>query len=198
MAFEVRKSKTLISLLKGPLYRESSPIIWHDLMFFQEQIREYFSHLGLVLFLNEEDGFGFLKQAAQDYSQIQDAEESSLPKLIQQRALSFELSLLLVILRRKLAEHDNLSADPRLILDEREILQMLQVFLSATNNDVKQKKEVDTLIEKSIELGVLRRMSHDPKKLEVLRILTAIFDTDKLSALDSLILEYKDYAAQST
>ena len=195
MAFEVRKSKALIHLLKGPLYRESSPIVWHDLIFFQEQIREYFSHLGLVIFLNEEDGFAFLKQGLE---LEQDTEESSLPKLIQQRAISFELSLLLVILRRKLAEHDNLSADPRLILDERDILQMLKVFLPVTNNDVKQKKDVDALIEKSVELGVLRRMSHDPKKLEILRILTAIFDADKLGALDSLIVEYKAYAAQST
>ena len=195
MAFEVRKSKALIHLLKGPLYRESSPVIWHDLMFFLEQVREYFSHLGLVLFLNEEDGFAFLKQ---DNDPQQDIDETSLPKLIQQRTLSFELSLLLVILRRKLAEHDNLSADPRLILDERDILQMLKVFLPATNNDVKQKKEIDALIEKSIEMSVLRRMSHDAKKLEVLRILTAIFDADKLNSLDSLILEYTAYAEQST
>lgn len=195
MTFEVRKSKALIHLLKGPLYRDSSPIVWHDLIFFQEQIREYFSHLGLVIFLNEEDGFAFLKQGLE---LEQDTEESSLPKLIQQRALSFELSLLLVLLRRKLAEHDNLSADPRLILDERDILQMLKVFLPVTNNDVKQKKDVDALIEKSVELGVLRRMSHDPKKLEILRILTAIFDADKLGALDSLIVEYKAYAAQPT
>lgn len=195
MTFEVRKSKTLIHLLKGPLYREASPIVWHDLILFQEQAREYFSHLGLMIFLNEEDGFAFLKQEREPE---QDTEESSLPKLIQQRALSFELSLLLVLLRRKLAEHDNLSADPRLILDERDILQMLKVFLPVTNNDVKQKKDVDTLIEKSVELGVLRRMSHDPKKLEILRILTAIFDADKLGALDSLIVEYKAYAAQPT
>ena len=195
MTFEVRKSKTLIHLLKGPLYREASPIVWHDLILFQEQAREYFSHLGLMIFLNEEDGFAFLKQEREPE---QDTEESSLPKLIQQRALSFELSLLLVLLRRKLAEHDNLSADPRLILDERDILQMLKVFLPVTNNDVKQKKDVDALIEKSVELGVLRRMSHDPKKLEILRILTAIFDADKLGALDSLIVEYKAYAAQPT
>lgn len=195
MAYEVRKSKALIHLLKGPLYRESSPSVWHDLILFQEQVREYFSHLGLMIFLNEEDGFAFLKQGQKP---DQDTEESALPKLIQQRTLSFELSLLLVILRRKLAEHDNLSADPRLILDERDILQMLKVFLPVTNNDVKQKKDVDALIEKSVELGVVRRMSHDPKKLEILRILTAVFDADKLNALDTLIVEYKAYAAQST
>lgn len=195
MNFELRKSKTLIHLLKGPLYRESSPVLWQDLLFFQEQIREYFTHLGLLVFLKEDEGFAFLKQES---GTDQEGEEPLLPKLVQQRSLSFELSLLLVVLRRALAEHDRHSADPRLILDEREILQLLKVYLPATTHEVKQKKEVDALIEKTIELGVLRRLNHDPKKLEVLRILTAIYDADKLNQLDTLILEYKAYAEQST
>ena len=125
-------------------------------------------------------------------------EEQTLPRLIQQRELSFELSVLLALFRKQLAEHDRSSADLRLVLDERDILQMMKIFLPDTNNEVAQKKEVGGLIEKAIDIGILRRMSHDPRKLEVLRILAALFDASRLNELDQRLEEYKDYAQQPT
>jgi hypothetical protein len=97
-----------------------------------------------------------------------------------------------------LAEHDSTSGDPRVVLDEKEVLQMLRIFLQDTNNEVKQKKEVDALIEKAIDIGVLRRMNHDPRKLEILRVLAALFDATRLSELDQRLKEYEAHANQST
>lgn len=210
MNFEVKKSKVMIHLLKGPLYRDSSASVWHDLLSFEDEIKEYFSHIGLLLFVHKDFGFAFLKQevsteeiASQrvpfgEISSEMVSEEQSLPRLVQQRELSFELSVLLAVLRKRLAEHDGLSGDPRLVLDEKDILQMLKIFLPETNNDVKQKKEVDALIEKAIDMGVLRRMTHDSRKLEVLRILAALFDASRLSELNDRLMEYESYAQQST
>lgn len=195
MNFEVAKSKVIIQLLKGPLYRETSPTAWQQLLLFENEITEYYSHIGLSLFLHQDNGFAFLRQATPLDSL---PTEDTLPRLVQQRELSFELSLLLALLRKKLAEHDSTSGDPRVVLDEKEILQMLKVFLQDTNNEVRQKKDVDALIEKSIEIGVLRRMNHDPRKLEILRVLGALFDATRLSELDQRLMEYKAYANQST
>lgn len=195
MSFEIQKSKVLIQLLKGPIYRDSSPVLWQDLLVFKEQILEYFSHLGLSVFIHEDFGFAFLRQ---ELSLADGSEDSSLPRLVQQRELSFDLSVLLALLRKRLAEHDTSSGDPRLIIDERDILQMLKIFLPETNNEVAQKKEIHALIEKAVDMGILRRLSHDPRKLEVLRILAALFEASRLSELDQRLEEYKNYAQQPT
>ncbi len=195
MNFEVAKSKIIIQLLKGPLYRDLSPSAWQHLSQFEVEISEYYSHMGLSLFIHQDYGFAFLKQAIASENT---AAEDVLPRLVQQRELSFELSLLLALLRKKLAEHDSTSGDPRVVLDEKEILHMLKIFLQDTNNEVKQKKEVDALIEKAIDIGVLRRMNHDSRKIEILRVLAALFDATRLNELDQRLKEYEAHANQST
>lgn len=194
MNFEVSRSKVIIHILKGPLYREASPTSWQELLKYENELSDFFAHMGLSLFIHRDFGFAFLKQESPSEEL---PEEHILPRLVPQRELSFELSVLLAILRKKLAEHDSASGEPRLVLDEKEILQAMKVFLRDTNNEVKQKKEVDALIEKVIDIGVLRRMSHDPRKLEVLRVLAALFDASRLSELDTRLLEYENHAKQS-
>lgn len=194
MNFEASRSKVIIQLLKGPLYREQTPGLWHDFLKYQEEIQAYFSHLGLTLFSHQDYGFAFLRQDLAAASE----EEPALPRLVQQRELSFELSVLLVLLRKRLAEHDKSSGEPRLVIDEKDILQSLKVFLKDTNNEVQQRKEVSALIEKAIDIGVLRRLNHDEQKLEVLRVLAALFDATRLDELNSRLLEYEIYAKQST
>jgi hypothetical protein len=63
MNFEVAKSKVIIQLLKGPLYRESSPTAWQHLLFYEAEVTDYYSHMGLSLFIHLDYGFAFLKQA---------------------------------------------------------------------------------------------------------------------------------------
>lgn len=195
MSFDIKKSKVLIQLLKGPLYRDSMPVLWQDFLVIKEQVLDYFNHVGLSVFVHDDFGFAFLKQP--QASENLD-EDKVLPSLVQHRELSFELSVLLILLRKKLAEHDSSSSDARVVLDERDILQMLKVFLPETTNDIKQKKEVDSLIQKVIDMGLLRRMTHDQRKLEVLRILVALFDASRLSELQTRIEEYKIYAQRTT
>lgn len=195
MSVDIKKSKVLVQLLKGPLYRDSMSVIWQDFLIFKEQVSDYFSQIGLNVFVHEDFGFAFLRQP--QASENLDA-EIMLPRLVQQRELSFELSVLLILLRKKLAEHDSSSGEARVVLDERDILQMMKIFLPETTNEIKQKKEVDGLIEKVIEMGLLRRMTHDQRKLEVLRILVALFDASRLSELQGRIEEYKAYAQRTT
>jgi hypothetical protein len=195
MSFDVKKSKVLIQLLKGPIYRDSMPILWQDFLINKEQIHDYFQHIGLNVFVHDDFGFAFLRQP-QNNEAIDD--DKVLPRLIQQRELSFELSVLLILLRKRLAEHDNTSSEARVVLDERDIIQMMRIFLPETNNEIKQKKDIDGLVEKAIDMGIMRRMTHDQRKLEVLRILAALFDASRLAELQNRIEEYKEYAQRST
>lgn len=195
MSFDIKKSKVLIQLLKGPIYRDTMPVLWQDFLINKEQVYDYFQNIGLNVFVHDDFGFAFLRQP-QTSDNVDD--DKALPRLIQQRELSFEFSVLLILLRKKLAEHDNSSSEARVVLDEREIVQMMKIFLPETNNEIKQKKEIDSLIEKAAEMGVLRRMTYDQRKLEVMRILAALFDASRLAELQNRIEEYKVYAQRST
>lgn len=195
MSFDIKKTKVLVQLLKGPIYRDSMPVLWQDFLIYKEQVHDYFQHIGLNVFVHDDFGFAFLRQPIASESVDDD---KVVPRLIQQRELSFELSVLLILLRKRLAEHDNSSSEARVVLDERDIIQMMKVFLPETNNEIKQKKDVDSLIEKAVDMGVLRRMTYDQRKLEVLRILAALFDASRLAELQNRIEEYKEYAQRST
>jgi hypothetical protein len=93
-------SPVLIALFRGVLYRDQSPDHWLAMMQLQPRVRDQASLFGLELVVDEAEGYAYLRQrpAAEG--------EEELPRLVQRRQLGFGVSLLLALLRRKLAEHD--------------------------------------------------------------------------------------------
>ena len=76
----------------------------------QARIRDYVAVMGLDLVVDEAEGYAFLKSRSQSAAAASDG----LPRLIARRPLSFPVSLLLALLRKKLAEFDAAGADTRL------------------------------------------------------------------------------------
>ncbi len=130
---------------------------------------------------------------------INNEEGQKIPRLINKRALNFSLSLLCALLRKKLAEHDSSTGEPRLILDQVDIYSMMKVFLPKDDNEVKQLKDIDTAINKAIEIGVLRRLKssttkdNQPEKLEVRQIIKALINAEWLANFQERIEEYREY-----
>ena len=77
------------------------------------------------------------------------------------------MSILLALLRKRLAESDASSADPRLVLSRDQIVEMLRLFLPQSSNDARLVDNVDAHINKVIELGFLRRLRNEPDRFEV-------------------------------
>jgi hypothetical protein len=96
-------STVVITLLKGVIYREADERLWGALLTLQVQVRGYVSMLALDLVLDEAEGYAFLK--GRNDSEDDDP-SPKLPRLIARRPLSFPVSLLLALLRKKLAEFD--------------------------------------------------------------------------------------------
>ena len=61
-----------------------------------------------------------------------------MPRLIARRPLSFPVSLLLALLRKKLAEFDAGGGDTRLVLSRDELVEMIRVFMPEGSNDAWQ------------------------------------------------------------
>jgi len=177
------KSAVQIKLLKGPLYRAKHRELWPWLERDQFQIREYFQQIGLSLLLDDAEGYAFLKQ--QEF----DADESAfeLPRLISRRQLSFGQTLLLVLLRKRLAEHDSEESSPRLIISRTEMQQWLVGFYPEVSNQVKQQKDFNALINKVKEMGFISLLVNHQDEFEVQRIIKALINAEQIvSLLDML------------
>ncbi|MEH1053690.1 DUF4194 domain-containing protein [Micromonospora sp. CPCC 206171] len=174
-------------LMKGVVYRDTHPVPWHHLMRLQAQVRDYVAVLGLAVVIDEAEGYAFLR------SQPRDDEvdgQSAIPRLIPRRALSFHVSLLLALLRKKLAEFDASNADTRLVLTRQQIVDLCSVFLPASSSEARLIDQIDTYIGKVVELGFLRRIDDTEATYEVRRIIKAFVDAQWLADFDARLAEY--------
>lgn len=182
-------SVLLISLLKGVMYQENDPNRWNQLIRLHNRVKDTIALLGLELILDEAEGYAFLK------SQSNDEEDSTIPRLITRRPLSFPVSLLLALLRKKLAEFDTSGGETRLILTRDEIVELIRVFMPEGSNEAKLVDQIERHINKVIELGFLRKLSQDNTselpRYEVRRIIKAFVDAQWLADMDAKLEQYK-------
>jgi hypothetical protein len=187
-------SSLVIPLLKGVLYRDDDASLWSALLDLQARVRDYVAVLNLELVLDEAEGYAFLRSRPTG----EDSTASALPRLVPRRPLSFPVSLLLALLRKKLAESDAGGGDTRLILSREQIVELIRVFLPAGSNETKLIDQIETHVNKIVELGFLRRLKPAAGKregqaaaFEVQRILKAFVDAQWLADFDAQLAAYQ-------
>ena len=183
--------RVLVPLMKGVIYKDSDAERWDSLLRLQARVQDHITVLGLELHLDEAEGYAFLRTREVD----EDSDE--LPRLMTRRALSFPVSLLLALLRKRLAEFDAVGGDTRLVLTRDELVDMLRLFLPDTSNEARLIDQVDTHIKKIVELGFLRKMkvtdsSDKLDRFEVKRLIRAFVDAQWLSSFDERLAEYAE------
>ena len=193
----------VVPLLKGVLYRDEDAAIWAALLKLQARVRDYVAVLALDLVLDEGEGYAFLRSRS---PASDDANAPKLPRLVARRPLSFQLSLLLALLRKKLAEFDASGGDTRLILSRDAVVELMRVFLPAGSNDARLMDQVETQLNKVVDLGFVRRLkpqtgsagrsggtarSGQEPMYEVRRILKAFVDAQWLSEFDQRLAAYQ-------
>ncbi|PWB46892.1 MAG: hypothetical protein C3F18_12280, partial [Nitrosomonadales bacterium] len=124
-------SAPVILLLKGVIYQEADAGLWNTLLNLQARVRDYMAVLGLELVLDESEGYAFLRARPESG----DDAAPRLPRLVARRPLSFPVSLLLALLRKKLAEFDASGGNTRLVLSRDEIVDLVRVFLPESSNE---------------------------------------------------------------
>lgn len=198
-------SQLMVNLLKGVLYRDDDERLWASLTRLQAQVREQAAVLLLDLVLDEAEGHAFLKSRP-------DPDESEgaprLSRLVARRPLSYPVSLMLALLRKRMAEFDAGGGDTRLVLSRDEIAELLRVFLPDGTNEARLIDQVDATIGKVVDLGFLHRLkvaagsTQDRGRYEVRRILKAFVDAQWLSEFDARLEVYRTAlsgaAAEST
>lgn len=191
-------SVLLISLLKGVLYREADERLWAALLNLQARVRDYSAVLNLDLVLDESEGHAFLKSRPEP---VDDDPARRLPRLVARRPLSFPVSLLLALLRKKLAEFDAGGGDTRLVLSRDDIVELVRVFLPDGPNEARLIDQIETTINKVVELGFLHKLkpsggaSAGLASYEVRRILKAFVDAQWLAEFDARLANYQTLLA---
>lgn len=187
-------SQLMVHLLKGVLYRDDDERQWASLLRLQARVREQAAVLLLDLVLDEAEGHAFLKSRP-------DPDESDgaprLPRLVPRRPLSYPVSLMLALIRKRLAEFDAGGGDTRLVLSRDEIAELMRVFLPGGTNEARLIDQVDATTNKVVELGFLRRLkpaagiAQDRAHYEVRRILKAFVDAQWLAEFDARLEAYR-------
>ncbi len=191
----IELSAVVIPLLKGVIYEDGEARLWDALLRLQARVREYVGVLGLELVIDEAEGYAFLRSRP--------TEDDTLPRLVTRRALPFAVSLLLALLRKRLAEFDATGSDTRLVLTRDEIVELVRVFVPETANEVRRIDQIETHINRIADLGFVRRLkpagsASGPATYEVRRILKAFVDAQWLADFADRLKAYKDQLAPST
>lgn len=169
-------------LFKGIIYRQSDEKLWQRLLELAASARDYVAVLGLELVLDDTEGYAFLRSSP-------DA-DPDLPRLIPRRQLTFNVSLLLALLRARLAEFDAQNSETRLIMTAEQIGDMVSVFLPESSNEARMQDQLASNIKKVTELGFLRKLRGQDATFEVARILKAFVDAQWLEEFDARLADY--------
>lgn len=174
----------IIRLMQGVVYRESDETTWLTLERSGAGVRDHFATIGVEVVVDDAEGYAYLR-ARPDV----DGEEA-LPRLIRRRALTYNLSLLLVLLRKRLVEFETSGSEGRLVLTRDQIVDMLRTFQAESSNDARIVDQSESTIKKASELGFLRPLRGQGDQWEVRRILKAYVDAQTLSDFSAKLRAY--------
>jgi len=176
-------SLVAIQLLKGPLYRDNHEKLWDAMLRLQAPVSDYVATIGLLLEVDESDGYAYLRSRPEDG-------EITFPRLVVRHTLPYHVSLMLALLRKRMAEFDASSSETRLVLTREEIVELFRVHLPESSDEVRSAKAVDGYLKRVEELGFLQRLRGDDDRYEVKRILRAFVDAQWLADFDRRLDEY--------
>jgi Domain of unknown function (DUF4194) len=173
-------------LMKGVVYRDTHEQVWQHLVQLVSPMSDYVATMGLVVVVDESEGYAFLRSKSDD----PEGDSPPVPRLIARHALSFHTSLMLALLRKKLAEFDATDDGFRLILNRDQIVDMMLMFMPTSTNEARIVDTVERVVGKVVDLGFLRRLPNQDDQFEVRRVLKAFVDGQWLSDFDARLAEY--------
>lgn len=174
----------IIHLMRGVVYREQDEPTWIALGRSAPAIRDHFARIGVDVVVDETEGYAYLQCRPEADG------EDPLPRLVSRRTLTYNLSLLLVLLRKRLVEFETSGNEGKLVLGRDQIVEMLRLFLAESTNEARVVDQVDTTIRRAAEFGFLRQLRGRVDQWEVRRILKAYVDAQTLSDFAGKLAEY--------
>lgn len=169
-------------LLKGVIYHDDP--VWIQIRDYELPIREYLGKLGLGVHLDEIGSFAYLYDMSRD-----DDNQNTLPALTSRRNLSFPDTLLLVLLRERLDEHEMRDLDgAKLILSIDELKDMIGVFMGDHPDAQKVEQTTESSIKRLARYGFLTERRDG--RFEVRPLLRAKIGADELEDIKARLVGF--------
>ncbi len=168
----------IILLMKGIFYKSDNERAFFELVGNSYgAISDYFKTIGLEVLVDENDGYAYLK------NRVYEDESEALPKLIASRELSYKVSLLCLILRKKIAQFDMQNENEKAIISGEEIFSNMSLYMDIQFNEVKAKREIEATIKKVEELGFLKKIRNSEDIYEIKSAIKSFVNVEFLDRL---------------
>ncbi|MFJ7205228.1 DUF4194 domain-containing protein [Streptomyces sp. NPDC098789] len=178
----------VVHLLKaGVIYQGDAPVVWDQILAQQAAIGDYLRVIGVDLVIDRAEGYAYTRQLDTDARD----DGATVPRLVTRHRLSFAVSLMLALLRGRLADSDATSSDTRLVLTRDDMVEMMRGFLPKRSNEAQLVDQIDTDIKRLCDLKALRP-TKQPGTYEVRRHIKALVDAQVLSDFNDLLATYRD------
>jgi hypothetical protein len=171
-------AKAATKLLQGPVFEDQTEI-WLEVRQYEVELIKYFERIALELIVDKRDGYAYLKQIELD-------ENGTTIGLIRRMPLTYELTLVCVLLREWLqeSESDNLETS-NLYITPKQFRDRLEMFFKEKTNELKFVKELNKHLESCERLGFLKLLYKSPNnsdedRYEVKRIIKARITNEEL------------------
>lgn len=172
-----------VKLLQGIVYHDDPGEAWEAILSGVTPLSDYFTRIGLLLVVNEEDGLAYLRQIEPE---TLPPDYPSIPKLFRSVQLSFEASLLCVLLRDELRRfEEEIHRDSRCVVLQSTLLEIWQSLIPNEGDAVRANRSLGGQLRKLEELKFVRRFEEEPASWEVRRILKARLPLAELERLRS-------------
>lgn len=174
----------IIRLMQGVVYRDSDEQSWGSLKADLGAIRDHFATIGIDVVIDEVEGYAYLRTRETPEG------EEPLPRLVRRRSLTYNVSLLLVLLRGRLMEFETTGDEGKLVLTTEQIVEMLRLFQRDTSNEARIVDQAEATIRKVEELGFVKLLRGSRNEWEVRRILKAYVDAQTMHGFEAQLREY--------
>lgn len=181
----------IVKLMQGVVYRETHEEIWRTLERDEATVQDHFAGVGIRAVVDQVEGYAYLKTIEPEEG------EEPLPRLVKRRALTYPVSLLLLLLRKRLAEFEAGGSEGKLVLEHEQISEMLRLFFPDSTNETRVLQQVDQTIGQVVKLGFLSEVrGQRGRAWEVRRIIKAYVDAETMSDFAGKLAEYSSTRAE--
>lgn len=187
---QIEKAQVLGALYKGPIHQQhghpSRERLWRLLLKHQQGIRKHFAEWGGDLELDEAEGYARIIEL-----DVEDDIREQLPTLIEKRPLNYPTTLLVVLLRKQLIEHQRFSSETMLRTNRTDMHEQLSHFLNTGQTDeARVRDRMDESINTLERYGLLRKIGNESEDYEVRRILNSFVDLEFINEFEEKLRQY--------
>ena len=187
-----------VKLLQGVLYSDENKSEWSLLIRSRDDLQKYFARIGLILVVNEPEGYAFLRQIEEDDG---DVKYQSLPRLFHRSRLSYEATMICILLRKRLHDFDerlsNLD-DERCAIDSDELYDDWTKMIPYMPDAKKSKERFDKALSSLAKLQFVKQLGKSSERWEIRRIIKARLPLEILENLLRQLQEYYQSLSEST